>query len=104
MAALFNALKIIGKPIEDLRVLMVGLGAAGVAVTKMMLAVGRHPDRRLRPQGRALDRPATDYESGEMTGIKRWYAENSNPEQLAGQSRRRDRRHATSSSASPAPA
>ena len=40
MAALFNALKIIGKPIEELRVLVVGLGAAGVAVTKMMLASG----------------------------------------------------------------
>ena len=40
MAALFNALKIVGKPIEDLRVLVVGLGAAGVAVTKMMLASG----------------------------------------------------------------
>ena len=40
MAALFNALKIVGKPIEDLRVLVLGLGAAGVAVTKMMLASG----------------------------------------------------------------
>src|SRR5680860_526038 len=40
MAALFNALKIVGKPIEQLRVLVVGLGAAGVAVTKMMLASG----------------------------------------------------------------
>ena len=40
MAALFNALKIVGKPIESLRVLVVGLGAAGVAVTKMMLASG----------------------------------------------------------------
>ena len=40
MAALFNALKIVGKPIEDLNVLMLGLGAAGVAVTKMMLASG----------------------------------------------------------------
>ena len=40
MAALFNALKIVGKPIEDLRVLMLGLGAAGVACTKMMLAAG----------------------------------------------------------------
>ncbi|MDQ2700920.1 MAG: NAD-dependent malic enzyme, partial [Actinomycetota bacterium] len=40
MAALFNSLKIIDKPIEELRVLMVGLGAAGVAVTKMMLAAG----------------------------------------------------------------
>src|SRR4029077_846402 len=40
LAALFNALKITGKPIEELRVLVVGLGAAGVAVTKMMLASG----------------------------------------------------------------
>src|SRR5687767_1335758 len=40
MAALFNALKIVGKPIESLRVLMLGLGAAGVAVTKMMHASG----------------------------------------------------------------
>ena len=40
MAALFNALKIVDKPIEELRVLVVGLGAAGVAVTKMMLAAG----------------------------------------------------------------
>ena len=38
MAALFNALKIVGKPIESLRVLMLGLGAAGVACTKMMQA------------------------------------------------------------------
>ena len=56
MAALFNALKIVGKPIEELRVLVVGLGAAGVAVTKMMLASGVTHDRRLRPPGRALDR------------------------------------------------
>ena len=31
MAALFNSLKIVGKRLEDLRVLVVGLGAAGVA-------------------------------------------------------------------------
>ncbi|HEY8502382.1 MAG TPA: malic enzyme-like NAD(P)-binding protein, partial [Solirubrobacterales bacterium] len=40
MAALFNALKIVDKPIESLRVVMVGLGAAGIACTKMMLASG----------------------------------------------------------------
>ena len=56
MAALFNALKIVGKPIESLRVLVVGLGAAGVAVTKMMLASGVDARDRLRPPGRALDR------------------------------------------------
>jgi malate dehydrogenase (oxaloacetate-decarboxylating) len=83
MAALFNALKIIGKPIEDLRVLMVGLGAAGIAVTKMMLAAGlTHVVGCDRAGALSTTRP--DYESGEMTGIKRWYAENSNPEHLLG--------------------
>jgi malate dehydrogenase (oxaloacetate-decarboxylating) len=84
MAALFNALKITGKPIESLRVLMVGLGAAGVAVTKMMLESGvTHVvgcDRR-----GAISTTREDYESGEMSPIKRWYAEISNPEQLSGQ-------------------
>jgi malate dehydrogenase (oxaloacetate-decarboxylating) len=84
MAALFNALKIVGKPIEELRVLVVGLGAAGVAVTKMMLASGvTHVvgcDRR-----GALSTEREDYRSGEMTEIKRWYAENSNPEKRGGQ-------------------
>ena len=38
MAALFNSLKIVGKPIESLNVALYGLGAAGIACTKMMLA------------------------------------------------------------------
>ena len=84
MAALFNALKIVGKPIEELRVLVVGLGAAGVAVTKMMLASGVTHIVGCDRQG-ALSTTRADYESGEMSGIKRWYAENSNPERLSGQ-------------------
>jgi malate dehydrogenase (oxaloacetate-decarboxylating) len=84
MAALFNALKIVGKPIEQLRVLVVGLGAAGVAVTKMMLASGVTHVVGCDRQG-ALSTTRADYESGEMSGIKRWYAENSNPEKIHGQ-------------------
>ena len=83
MAALFNALKIVGKPIEDLRVLMLGLGAAGVAVTKMMLASGVTEIIGCDRQG-ALSTERADYTSGEMSEIKRWYAENSNPEKLQG--------------------
>ena len=84
MAALFNALKIVGKPIDSLRVLMVGLGAAGVAVTKMMLASGVTHIVGCDRQG-ALSTTRPDYESGEMSGIKRWYAENSNPDHLLGE-------------------
>src|SRR5205823_11148711 len=37
LAALLNAVKITGKRLEDLRVLVVGLGAAGIAVSKILL-------------------------------------------------------------------
>jgi malate dehydrogenase (oxaloacetate-decarboxylating) len=79
MAALFNALKIVGKPISDIRVLMLGLGAAGVAVTKMMLASGVTKIIGCDRRG-ALSTQREDYVDGRMTEIKRWYSENSNPE------------------------
>jgi malate dehydrogenase (oxaloacetate-decarboxylating) len=81
MAALFNALKIVGKPIEGLTVLMLGLGAAGVAVTKMMLASGITRIIGCDRKG-ALSTTREDFE--QMTPIKRWYAENSNPEKRRG--------------------
>ncbi len=40
LAALYNALAVVGKQPEDLRVVVTGVGAAGVAVTKMLLAAG----------------------------------------------------------------
>jgi malate dehydrogenase (oxaloacetate-decarboxylating) len=83
MAALFNALKIVGKPIESLRVLMVGLGAAGVAVTKMMLESGVSHVVGCDRSG-AISTERDDYKAGGMSDIKRWYAEVSNPEKLTG--------------------
>ena len=43
LAALLNAVKLTGSRLEDLDVLIVGLGAAGIAVAKILLAAGvRH--------------------------------------------------------------
>ena len=39
-AAIFNALKIIGKKMEDLKIVISGAGAAGAAIAKMLLSVG----------------------------------------------------------------
>jgi len=83
MAALLNALKIVGKPIESLRVLFLGLGAAGVACTKMMQAAGVTEIIGCDRNG-AISVDREDYVNGEMSGIKRWYAENSNPERVSG--------------------
>jgi len=63
--------------------LMLGLGAAGVACTKMMLASGITDIIGCDRQG-ALSTERDDYTSGEMSEIKRWYAENSNPRKLLG--------------------
>src|SRR4029077_14386182 len=83
MAALFNALKIVGKPIGSLRVLMLVLGAAGVACTKMMQSSGITQIIGCDRQG-AISTDRFDYVDGGMSPIKRWYAENSNPEKLTG--------------------
>jgi malate dehydrogenase (oxaloacetate-decarboxylating) len=39
-AALFNALRVVGKPMKDVRVVVLGSGAAGVAISKLLLAEG----------------------------------------------------------------
>ena len=83
MAALFNSLKIVGKPIESLRVLVLGLGAAGIACTKMMQESGITQIIGCDRQG-AISTDRFDYVDGGMSPIKRWYAENSNPERLKG--------------------
>jgi malate dehydrogenase (oxaloacetate-decarboxylating) len=83
MAALFNSLKIVGKRLEDLKVLMLGLGAAGVACTKMMLESGVTEIIGCDRKG-ALSVEREDYGSGEMNEAKRWFAENTNPSKLLG--------------------
>jgi malate dehydrogenase (oxaloacetate-decarboxylating) len=83
MAALLNSLKIVGKPIDGLRVLFLGLGAAGVACTKMMQAAGVTEIIGCDRQG-AISTERADYQGGEMSEIKRWYAENSNPGKASG--------------------
>ena len=40
LAALINALQVVGKRPEELPVVVAGVGAAGVAVTKMLIAAG----------------------------------------------------------------
>jgi len=83
LAALLNALKITGKRIEDLHVLVVGLGAAGVAVTKILLEAGVRDVIGCDSRG-ALHTERADYLDGSMPAVKRWYAEMSNPDRRDG--------------------
>ena len=40
LAALFNALKVVGKSLDSVRIVMLGAGAAGIATAKIMLVAG----------------------------------------------------------------
>ena len=40
LAALLNALRIVNKELSEIRVVINGLGSAGVAITKMLFAAG----------------------------------------------------------------
>src|ERR687893_1280690 len=83
LAAVLNALKLTGKRIEDLHVLVVGLGAAGVAVTKILREAGVRDVIGCDSKG-ALHTERADYVDGSMPAIKRWYAETSNTDRRDG--------------------
>ena len=83
LAALLNAVKLTGKRIEDLDVLIVGLGAAGIAVAKILLAAGVRHVIGCDSKG-ALSTDRADYQDGSMTAIKRWFAEATNDERRSG--------------------
>src|SRR3954454_12358907 len=83
LAALINALKLVDKKMEDLHVAVIGLGAAGVAVTKILLSAGVTSVVGCDSRG-ALSTERGGYQDGSMPEIKRWYAEHSNPQKLAG--------------------
>src|SRR4051794_32685694 len=83
LAALLNALKIVDKRMQGMRVLVVGLGAAGVAVTKILLSAGVTDIIGCDSRG-AVHTGREDYLDGSMHPVKRWYAETTNPERRSG--------------------
>jgi malate dehydrogenase (oxaloacetate-decarboxylating) len=83
LAALLNAAKLTGKALDDLDVLIVGLGAAGVAVAKILLQAGVSRIVGCDSQG-AVHTDRADYEDGSMPEMKRWLAEHTNPDRRAG--------------------
>ena len=78
MAALINSLKIVGKKVEDLRIVVNGVGASGVACAKIIMAAG----------GKSIvgcDSKGIVHEGREdLNESKRWFAENTNPEGRTG--------------------
>ncbi|MEA2201592.1 MAG: hypothetical protein QOI89_2188 [Solirubrobacteraceae bacterium] len=83
MAALLNSVKLTGRHLEDLKVLVIGLGAAGIAVTRILLEAGVREIIGADSRG-ALHVQREDYLDGSMNSVKRWFAEGTNPERRSG--------------------
>jgi malate dehydrogenase (oxaloacetate-decarboxylating) len=83
MAAVLNAVKLTERRLEDLKVLVIGLGAAGIAVTKILLEAGVREIIGADSRG-ALSVEREDYLDGSMNSVKRWFAEVTNPENRSG--------------------
>ena len=79
LAALYNALKITGKKMENLKVIVNGVGAAGVACSKILLAAGV---KNLI----GFDRTGAIYRGRKdgMNSVKEWFSQNTNPENEQG--------------------
>jgi len=77
-AAAINALKIVNKKPEDLKVVVMGVGAAGTACTKMLMQLGVQNIIGCDRKG------AVHSGRNDLNASKRWYAENTNPAQEQG--------------------
>ncbi len=79
LAGLYNALKLVKKPIEDMKTVMVGVGAGGMATAKLLMDAGMRNiigcDRTgILHRGR-------DYGTNHA---KKWFADRTNPDNLKG--------------------
>ena len=79
LAALYNALKIVGKKMENLKVVVSGVGAAGVACTKIIMLAGVHNII-------GADRAGAIYKgrTENMNQVKEWFADHTNADRVTG--------------------
>ncbi len=79
LAALINALKIVGKKMDEIKVVVNGVGAAGVACSKIVMAAGVNHIVGCDQTGALYEGRAEN-----MNWVKDWYARNTNTEKEKG--------------------
>jgi malate dehydrogenase (oxaloacetate-decarboxylating) len=83
LAALLNALTLTAQRIDELQVVIVGLGAAGIAVADILLAAGARHIVGCDSRG-AVHTQRADYLQGTMSSVKRELAQRTNEEHRDG--------------------
>jgi malate dehydrogenase (oxaloacetate-decarboxylating) len=77
-AALLNALRVVGKEMKDIRVCILGVGAAGVAITKLLLAEGVSDIVGVNRRGIITEDDET------LDSVRHWLAANTNKDKRTG--------------------
>jgi malate dehydrogenase (oxaloacetate-decarboxylating) len=77
-AALFNALRVVGKEMKDVRVVVLGIGAAGLAISRLLIAEGVGDIIGVNRAG-IISRHDDIVDSD-----RQWFADHSNAEQRVG--------------------
>ncbi|NDI33727.1 NAD-dependent malic enzyme [Chengkuizengella sediminis] len=77
-AALISALKIVKKSINEIKVVITGIGAAGIACSKILMAAGVKEIIGVDREGALVNSQSYNNE------MWNWYADNTNPNQLSG--------------------
>ncbi|MDP5273086.1 NAD-dependent malic enzyme [Chengkuizengella axinellae] len=77
-AALISALNIVNKPIDQIKVVITGIGAAGIACSKILLAAGVKEVIGVDREGAIVSTQTYDNE------MWNWYADNTNPNKVTG--------------------
>ena len=83
LAALTNALRVVGKEIGDVRVVMSGAGAAGTAILKLLIAAGVKHAVVADIHG-VVHADRADLVDADPDSPLRWIADNTNPEGVTG--------------------
>jgi len=78
LAGLNNALKVVDKKMNDVNVVVAGMGAAGVAVGKVLIGAGVGSIIGVDRQGAVYDG------RDNLNSAKQWFAENTNPDRRSG--------------------
>lgn len=86
LAGLINALKIVGKKKEDVKITVIGIGAANVAIMRVLFADGFKPENTLVVDSKAiLHTGRTDLEEKQQENPYKWdLCQRTNPEKRTG--------------------
>ncbi len=87
VAGLINALKIVGKKIGEIRATVIGSGASGIAIARLMMAAGVNPENMLSVDSKGiLSKDRQDRDNLQAKYKEKWdLCQKTNPKNIQGQ-------------------